>query len=194
MGLVDLSPAYGAFIAGLIVGNSSKRQKIIASTHPIQIVLMMVFFLSIGLLMDLHYMWENIGTVLMLFMIVTMFKTVLNISILRLFKQNWSDSFLSGVLLSQVGEFTFLFASVILTYKVISPEEHKLVVSVTALCLVMSPLWYTFIKRLKGISKRHLLDFKEVVDSTMGREIKACSNIAHKVTDKIKEKTDQKDA
>lgn len=188
MGLIDLSPAYGAFIAGLIVGNSSKRQKIIANTHPIQIVLMMVFFLSIGLLMDLQYIWDNLGTVLLIFFIITLFKTILNIAILHLFKQNWSDSFLSGLLLSQVGEFTFLMATVTLTYKVISPEQHKLIVSVTALCLVMSPVWYTFIKRLKSLSKRHLLSFSQVVDTTLGREIEACSNLAHKVSDKIKEK------
>jgi CPA2 family monovalent cation:H+ antiporter-2 len=82
-GLLGMSAAYGAFLAGLVIGNSQERAAMVRVTHPIQSVLMMVFFLSIGLLIDLTYVWENIGTVLMLLFLVTVFKTVLNIAILR---------------------------------------------------------------------------------------------------------------
>ena len=62
-GAFGLSPAYGAFIAGLIIGNSNLRTKVIPVIEPIQSVLLVVFFLSIGLLIDLTYIWQNLGVV-----------------------------------------------------------------------------------------------------------------------------------
>lgn len=190
MGLLKLSPAYGAFLAGLILGNSSKRQKVIQNTHPIQIVLMMVFFLSIGLLLDLQYIWAHLSKVLGLLFLVTIFKTLLNIGILRVMRQCWSDAFLSGLLLSQVGEFTFLLASATLAHKIIDPQLYKLIISVTALSLVMSPLWYTMIKRLRSISQRNALNFRQVVGETLGTELSACSRAAHKIKEITHHKKD----
>ena len=81
---LGLSPAFGAFLAGLIVGNSAQRQPMFAVTaKPIQSVLMMVFFLSIGLLIDLRFIWENPGVVLSCWLFtVTVIKTALNIGVL----------------------------------------------------------------------------------------------------------------
>ena len=58
-GLIGLSPAYGAFIAGLVVANSTLRAEAIRVSEPIQSVLIVVFFLSIGLLIDLRYILDK---------------------------------------------------------------------------------------------------------------------------------------
>ena len=83
-GLLGLSPAYGAFIAGLVIGSSTSREGMIHAAGPIQSVLMMVFFLSIGLLIDLPFVWENLGVVLVLLVAVTLAKSGFNILALRL--------------------------------------------------------------------------------------------------------------
>ena len=62
--LLGLSPAYGAFLAGLTLGNSNLRVGMLNMVMPIQSILMMVFFLSIGLLIDLSLIWNNIGVIL----------------------------------------------------------------------------------------------------------------------------------
>jgi CPA2 family monovalent cation:H+ antiporter-2 len=59
-GLAGLSPVYGAFLAGIIVGNSTLRSRIIPVIEPIQSILLVVFFLSIGLLIDLDFILANI--------------------------------------------------------------------------------------------------------------------------------------
>src|SRR3990167_4228516 len=64
-GLSGLSAAYGAFLAGLVLGNSQKRQILIDRMTPIYSVLMMMFFLSIGLLLDLNFIMKNLGKVMM---------------------------------------------------------------------------------------------------------------------------------
>ena len=75
-GLLGLSPAYGAFLAGLLLGNSGERPAFVGSTKPIQSILMMVFFLSIGLLIDLPFIFSNFGTVLILLFIVNTFEKI----------------------------------------------------------------------------------------------------------------------
>lgn len=166
MGLLGLSPAYGAFLAGLAIGNSADREPMLAVVRPIQSVMLMVFFLSIGLLLDLGFMWDNIGIVLLLFLVVTLFKTALNIAILRVLRESWSRAFLAGVMMSQLGEFSFLLAAAGLAVAAISPEESKLIISVTVLSLALSPFWLSTARRLSHIAERRLPTLRQVLVST----------------------------
>ncbi len=166
MGLFGLSPAYGAFLAGLAIGNSADREPLLAVIRPIQSIMLMVFFLSIGLLLDLAFMWDNLWTVLLLFLVVTLFKSALNIAILHLLKESWSRAFLAGVMMSQLGEFSFLLAGAGLAVAAISPEESKSIISVTVLSLALSPFWLSTARRLHHIAERRLPTLRQVLDST----------------------------
>jgi CPA2 family monovalent cation:H+ antiporter-2 len=151
-GLLGLSAAYGAFLAGLLIGSSTERQTIIAATRPIQSVLLMVFFLSIGLLLDLGYIWDNLVSVLVLLVIVTLGKTAMNVGALRLLGEPWPRAFLTGVVLGQVGEFSFILAALGLGNGLIDPDGHRLVVTIIALSLVISPLWLDVARRLHDMA------------------------------------------
>ncbi|MBI3441309.1 MAG: cation:proton antiporter, partial [Proteobacteria bacterium] len=74
-GLLGLSTAYGAFIAGLIIGNSNIRASLHRAIEPVQTVLLMVFFLSIGLLIDINFIIQNWQSVLIVLAVVTVLKT-----------------------------------------------------------------------------------------------------------------------
>lgn len=166
IGLLGLSPAYGAFLAGLAIGNSADREPLLAVVRPIQSIMLMVFFLSIGLLLDLTFMWENFWTVLLLFLVVTLFKSALNIAILHFLKESWSRAFLAGVMMSQLGEFSFLLAAAGLAVAAISPDESKLIISVTVLSLALSPFWLSTARRLHHIAERQLPTLRQVLTST----------------------------
>lgn len=166
MGAIGLSPAYGAFLAGLAIGNSAEREPMLAVVRPIQSVTLMVFFLSIGLLLDLQFVWDNLGTVLFLFVIVTLFKSALNVAIFRLLQETWQRSFMSGVLISQLGEFSFLLAASATAVAAISLEESKLIISVTVMSLALSPFWLSTARRLHRIAERRLPTLKLVFEAT----------------------------
>ena len=166
MGAIGLSPAYGAFLAGLAIGNSAERQPILNVIRPIQSVMLMVFFLSIGLLLDLDFVWKNLGTVLLLFLVVTLFKSALNILIFRSLHESWQRAFMSGVLISQLGEFSFLLAASAAAVAAITPEESKLIISVTVLSLALSPFWLSTARRLQRIAERRLTTLKLVFEAT----------------------------
>ncbi len=170
-GLSGLSAAYGAFLAGLVMGNSHERQIIIERMTPIYSVLMMVFFLSIGLLLDLAFVWENLGTVLIILLFVTVGKTALNISILHLLKQPWTISFLSGVVLAQLGEFSFLLTIVGEDVGIVGGYGTNLIVSLTVLSLALSPIWLTTAKRLHDLGPKRTATLSHLFNLLCGREV-----------------------
>ena len=150
--LIGLSPAFGAFLAGLIVGNSAQRQAIHNNAGPIQSVLLMVFFLSIGLLIDFGFFIDNFSTVLMLWAFVSLFKTLLNIGILRLLGQSVKNAFMVSVVLAQIGEFSFVLADVAKNTNAIDLSLHKMIVAVTVVSLVTTPIFTNAHQRLSHFS------------------------------------------
>lgn len=169
-GLVGLSAAYGAFLAGLVLGNTHERLLFLETTKPIQSTLLMVFFLSIGLLLDLHFIWDHWIMVLVLLFTITIGKTAINIGILHALRLPWTQSFLVGVVLAQLGEFSFLLASVGHQAKIIDDYGQKLIIALTVLSLLFSPLWLASARRLKEEVSSSSLSFTNILALTFGPE------------------------
>ncbi len=172
-GLLGLSPAYGAFLAGLILGNSRERPKMIAATQPIQSVLLMVFFISIGLLLDLGYIWDNLGTVLALLLMVTVVKTAANVGILRLLGEPWPRAYQAGAALGQIGEFSFVLMAAGASVGLVDESGSRLMVAIIGLSLVTSPLWLLTARRLHNVAWRRIDSFRQLWQQIYGRETDA---------------------
>ena len=171
-GLAGLSAAYGAFLAGLVIGNSNARAMMIRATRPVQSVLIMVFFLSIGLLIDLAFIWQNIGTVLFLLLLVTVLKTALNIGLLHLLREPWPHAFVAGVMLAQIGEFSFVLGQTAFAGGLIDQPAVRLIVSITALSLLISPVWMIAGRRLMRIILLSVTSFDETLELLAGDDIR----------------------
>ncbi len=154
-GIVGLSPAFGAFFAGLLIGSSAQRHAVGETARPIQSVLLMVFFLSIGLLIDLNFLWENIGLVLLLWLFIAVFKTALNTGVLRFMGEPWRRAFLSSLILAQIGEFSFVLGAAAIDRQVIDADIHRLIVAVTVVSLMTSPLWLNNARRVQHRAAQH---------------------------------------
>jgi len=172
-GLLGLSTAYGAFLAGLVIGNSTSRRAMIHHMLPIQAVLLMVFFLSIGLLLDVGYIWDNLGTVVLIVAFVAVFKTALNIGFIRLLGEPWPRAFLSGAVLAQLGEFSFVLAALGLSAGAITDPGYRLIVAVTVLSLLGSPFWLETARRVQRVGLLGVTSGREILRLTFGEEAKA---------------------
>jgi CPA2 family monovalent cation:H+ antiporter-2 len=183
-GLIGLSAAYGAFLAGLVLGNSVDRHVVVGATRPIQSTLLMTFFLSIGLLIDWQYILEHWVKISLLLLLIAVGKTVLNASILHAFKKPWSISFLSSLMLAQIGEFSFVLADTATESGLLKGDEKQLVISLTVLSLMFSPIWVRLARHLQEIGVFHHVDtFKQTLTSVYGVGgpfMKKVSLIAHK--------------
>lgn len=176
-GLLGLSAAYGAFLMGLIVGNTTERHTMVEATKPIQSVLLMVFFLSIGLLLDVSYILENILTVTVLLAFITIGKTILNISLIHVLGQPWSRAFLAGLVLSQLGEFTFLLSAVGFDAKLIDQDGQKLIISLAALSLALSPFWFTAARLMHDHAAKSMDGLDVILRSAYGHKMRYLSKI-----------------
>lgn len=146
-GMIGLSEAYGAFLAGLVLGNCHERNMILETVKPIQSTLLMTFCLSIGLLLDVQFVIEYWQNILTLLFVVTVIKTLVNLGALTILRVPFQQAFFISVSLGQIGEFAFLLVSVAQSVKILSPFGEKLIIALTVLSLITSPLWMLITKR-----------------------------------------------
>lgn len=151
-GLAGLSPAYGAFLAGMFFGNTKHGSTMLKAALPVQSLFIAAFFLSIGLLIDLQFIWDNLLHVIVLLLLVTVVKTVVDVGILRLLGQPWPRAFFIGVVIGQIGEFSFLLVATGTANGIVDQEANRLLIAVIALSLVISPLWFSIAKRLQQLA------------------------------------------
>lgn len=164
-GLAGLSPVLGAFLAGLLIGASTSRPLMIRETRPVQALLMMVFFLSVGLLIDLNYIWANVWTVLLLLFLVSVVKTAFNIGIIKLLGEPWPHAFIAGVLLAQIGEFSLVISQSAAAAGIMKADETQLIIAVTALSLLVTPLWLSMGRRVMRVIVLRVTSYGGTLDA-----------------------------
>jgi K+:H+ antiporter len=150
---LELSAGLGAFLAGLYVGNTTERAVMARAMDPIQSLLLMMFFLSVGLLVDLAFVSSHLGMVLLLIGFVFLLNSVINVLGLRVVGVSWRAAVLAGFALAQVGEFAFVLAETGVSTGVIGEEAERVVVAVIALTMIMSPLWLELARRLHDLRR-----------------------------------------
>lgn len=145
----NLSPAYGSFLAGLVIGNSHSKDQVLHRIEPLQSVFIMAFFLSIGMMIDFKVIWQNLFLVTSLLLGTMIFKTIASIILLKtsLPVERWRCSFVTGLTISQIGEMSFILAATALGQGILDDTNYKVILAVIALSLFFSPLWVALLSK-----------------------------------------------
>ncbi len=151
-GWFELSTALGAFLAGMLVGAAKETQWVHHTLEPMKVVFVALFFVSVGLLLNLNFLQQNLLLVLILVMVTLMGKTLLNSLILKGASYSWRESIVTGAMLSQIGEFSFVLTAVGFQAGMISDFGYQLALSVISITLLVSPLWIGIAERKFGLS------------------------------------------
>ncbi|HWY61609.1 MAG TPA: cation:proton antiporter [Rhizomicrobium sp.] len=154
-GLMGLSPALGAFLCGLLVGHSTLRRAAEGMAAPLQSILLFVFFLSVGLLIDLQYLRDQMWVILAALVVVTGGKTFLNWLLLMIAGEPFDLAVQASLFLSPVGEFSFVLASAGLAVGALSEAGHKLAIAVIAMSLLASPIWFLMARLMHTLILSH---------------------------------------
>lgn len=170
-GTIGLSPAYGAFVAGLVIGQSTLRNKVIPVIEPIQSVLLVIFFLSIGLLIDLDYIRDHLGVVLAAVLFVVAVKTLLNIFLLRVTGFDRETALVGGLSMAQIGEFSFVLAAAGFAAGALGDDMYRLSIAVTAITLLFSPAWMAIMHRLEALAMDNYSSYREALSEAYASEI-----------------------
>jgi CPA2 family monovalent cation:H+ antiporter-2 len=148
--LLGLSAVLGAFVAGIVVSTARETEWFHENLQPFHVLLVAFFFLSIGLMLDLQFLWDHVGLVLLLVALALLTNTFINAGILKLLGEDWGHALFAGAMLSSIGEFSFVLAAVGLTAGIIGDAGYQTTISVIALSLLASPLWIAFVRRRSG--------------------------------------------
>ncbi len=140
-GMMGLSSALGAFVAGLLVGSASGTDWVHHTLEPFRVLLVALFFVSIGLLVDLQFIVEH-GLVVGLMVIGALAtNTLLNALIFRALGRSWRQAFYTGAVLAQIGELSFVLAAVGKSAGIMNDFGYSLAIATIASTLLLSPAW-----------------------------------------------------
>ncbi len=167
-GLFGLSTALGAFVAGLIVASADATSWVQKHLNSLHVIFVAVFFIYIGMLIDLHFFIAHWWLILLLVLAAFAANTAINTLVIRLLGDNWKESFYAGGLLSQIGEFSFLLGTVGFKSGIISDTTYQMVISIIALTLLLSPLWISLIKKAVRIDADYIFE----LPSRLGRALR----------------------
>jgi CPA2 family monovalent cation:H+ antiporter-2 len=138
--LVGLSFAFGAFVAGMVLSESDYSHQALAEVEPLRDLFAMIFFVSVGLLIDPAFLWEKAGTIALMVALVFLVKGLIFGGVARTFGYANIAPFAVGLGLFQVGEFSFLLAREGIGVNAISRGTYSLVLATAAVTMALTPL------------------------------------------------------
>jgi CPA2 family monovalent cation:H+ antiporter-2 len=137
--LFGLSFAFGAFIAGLVLSESDYGHQALSEIVPLRDVFSLLFFASVGMLLDPAFLMANLKIILLLTALVIVGKGLIFAALSRLFQYRNVIPLAVGLGLFQVGEFSFVLARVGLATHSITTELYYLVLTLTVATMFLTP-------------------------------------------------------
>ena len=137
--LFGLSFAFGAFVAGLVLSQSDYSHQALADVEPLRDVFAMLFFVSVGMLLDPGFLIQNAGTVALVVALVFAVKGLVFAGVVRAFGYGNIIPFAVGLGLFQVGEFSFVIARVGVEEGAISQSSYSIVLSTAVITMSLTP-------------------------------------------------------
>lgn len=139
-GLAGLSLALGAFLAGMLISETEYRYQVEADIQPFRDVLLGLFFVTVGMLLDLAVVAANLGWVALALLILVIGKGAIVFLLSRLFRHDVSVSLRTGLFLAQAGEFGFVLMTLANAGGLVPPQVAQIILAAMLLSMVIAPL------------------------------------------------------
>ena len=146
---IGLSLALGAFMAGLIISESEYSHQATSLIIPFREIFTSIFFVSIGMLLDLQFLFNNILSIIGLTLLVLVLKTLFAGMAALALRYSFRVALLTGLSIFQVGEFAFILSGVGLSYNLLDQEIYQYFLSVSILTMGATPF---FIKNFESLT------------------------------------------
>lgn len=137
--LLDVSPALGAFIAGMLLAESPFATQLRADVGAFRTVFVTLFFVSIGMLADLAWIGHHLPLLITVVGVIVLGKTAVTTGAVKPFRQPMRHAVATGLSTAQIGEFSFLLGQIAFAGGVLHPDRYRMLVSATVATLLMTP-------------------------------------------------------
>ena len=136
---LGLSTALGAFVAGVMLADSPYRHELEADVEPFRSILLGLFFLAVGMMLDLSAIAERPLFVVAMALALIAIKTLVIMGLALAFRMAWRPALALGVLLSQGGEFGFVLFAQAQQAFLVAPEAASLFGAIITLSMATTP-------------------------------------------------------
>lgn len=144
MAAVGLSPALGAFIAGVMLATSEFRHELESQIDPFKGLLLAVFFVSVGATINFYVIMQDPMFIFTTTVIVLLVKFIVLLGIGKFFKLKLDQNLMVAFALSQIGEFAFVLINYATNLYLFDPELNAQLMAVTAITMCITPLLLIF--------------------------------------------------
>lgn len=152
--LVGLSFALGAFVTGMVLSESDYSHQALSDIIPLRDIFGLLFFTSVGMLLDPSFLLSYWETILLLVLLVAAGKGLIFATLARLFRYRNVVPLAVGLGLFQIGEFSFVLARTGLAAGAISSERFSLVLTTAVISMMLTPFISGLTAPLYGLRKR----------------------------------------
>lgn len=146
--LFGLSLALGAFIAGLAISESEYSNQIVAEVIPFRDTFASLFFISVGMLLDVSYFFSNMPLILLIVAGIVAVKAVTIIGVGQLLKYPLRLSIIVGLNLAQIGEFSFILIKMGQEYNLLNQDIYQSLLAASIITMSLTPFLYQWSSRI----------------------------------------------
>jgi glutathione-regulated potassium-efflux system ancillary protein KefC/glutathione-regulated potassium-efflux system protein KefB len=148
MEIVGLSPALGAFLAGVVLADSEYRREIETDIEPFRGLLLGLFFIIVGAGLDFAMMAARPLEIIAVVLGLMLLKSLVVTTAVHLFGRHWREAGAAGVVLSGGGEFAFVLLGVALGDRVLPADLARLLTAAVALSMALTPILLAVYQRM----------------------------------------------
>lgn len=141
---VGFSPALGAFVMGSLLAETREGHNVEKLLEPVKNLFAAIFFVSVGMLIDPKIIFEHAGPIALLTLVTIIGKFISTSFGSLISGQSLRHSIQAGMSLAQIGEFSFIIATLGLSLKVISPILYPIVVAISVITTFTTPYQIRF--------------------------------------------------
>ncbi|TDA67098.1 MAG: sodium:proton exchanger [Chloroflexi bacterium] len=164
--LFGVSLALGAFVAGAIISQSHLSHQVGADIFAFREAFSVLFFVSVGMLVNPTFLWQNIGHVAIITALVVLGKSTIVILMGLFFPRPARTFLVIAVGLAQVGEFSFILGQTGLSLNLLTADQYSLILAASLVSITINPLMYKLLPWLEK-TLQHLPGFWKRMDASI---------------------------
>ncbi len=179
--IFGVSLALGAFVAGVVVGQSPLSHQVGADILPFREAFAVLFFVSVGMLVNPQYLVAHLGPVVALTALVVIGKPLIVFLAGLVFPWPARTVLVVAAGLSQIGEFSFILGQAGVSLGLLAPDQYSLMLAVALISMMLNPVMFRLITPFEKILRRsprlwELLDRQKQQDDLAGAEAAGIEN------------------
>ncbi|WP_292387760.1 cation:proton antiporter [Methanosarcina sp. UBA5] len=136
---IGLSLALGAFLAGIVISGSQYSQQAMGNIVPLRDMFMSFFFVSVGMLLNVGYLLDHLPTLILASIALIIVKSIAGVATTFILGYPLRTTILTGLALSQVGEFSFVLSRLGVEYSLLTEDIYQAFLAVSIITMGVTP-------------------------------------------------------